>query len=196
EQAVANAISNAKRNGINNAKFFAGDVRLALPAGEEHEREALVALVRAARDEIAARAGVTAPPVLTLTFHPSVDAFGRATGQPWWVSASTRGARIDLLPLALLRQQGQVERTIRHEVAHALVDGALTGKPLWVREGAAIHFADPASSNAERPPRVDCPSDLEITRPVSAGAQRDAYGRAAQCFERQLAEGRSWREVR
>jgi 23S rRNA (uracil1939-C5)-methyltransferase len=30
EQAVANAISNAKRNGINNAKFFAGDVRLAL----------------------------------------------------------------------------------------------------------------------------------------------------------------------
>jgi 23S rRNA (uracil1939-C5)-methyltransferase len=30
EQAVANAISNAKRNGIRNAKFFAGDVRLAL----------------------------------------------------------------------------------------------------------------------------------------------------------------------
>ena len=30
EQAVANAISNAKRNGIDNAKFFAGDVRLAL----------------------------------------------------------------------------------------------------------------------------------------------------------------------
>ena len=30
EQAVANAISNAKRNGIGNAKFFAGDVRLAL----------------------------------------------------------------------------------------------------------------------------------------------------------------------
>ncbi|MDQ3721711.1 MAG: 23S rRNA (uracil(1939)-C(5))-methyltransferase RlmD, partial [Actinomycetota bacterium] len=30
EQAVANAISNAKRNGIHNARFFAGDVRLAL----------------------------------------------------------------------------------------------------------------------------------------------------------------------
>ena len=30
EQAVANAITNAKRNGIRNAKFFAGDVRLAL----------------------------------------------------------------------------------------------------------------------------------------------------------------------
>jgi len=173
-----------------------GDVRLALPAGEEHERTALLALVRAARDEIAARAGVTAPPVLTLTFHPSVDAFGRATGQPWWVSASTRGARIDLLPLALLRQQGQVERTIRHEVAHALVDGALVGKPLWVREGAAIHFADPAPPDATPPSRMDCPSDLEITRPVSAGAQRDAYGRAALCFRRQLAEGRAWREVR
>jgi 23S rRNA (uracil1939-C5)-methyltransferase len=30
EQAVANAITNAKRNGIRNARFFAGDVRLAL----------------------------------------------------------------------------------------------------------------------------------------------------------------------
>jgi 23S rRNA (uracil1939-C5)-methyltransferase len=30
EQAVADAISNARRNGIKNAKFFAGDVRLAL----------------------------------------------------------------------------------------------------------------------------------------------------------------------
>ena len=172
------------------------DVRLALPAGEEHERAAILALVRAARDETARRAGVTPPAVLTLTFHPSVDAFGRATGQPWWVSASTRGARIDLLPLALLRQQGQIERTIRHEVAHALVDGSLSSKPLWVREGAAIFFADSAPDATTRPPRVECPSDIEIARPVSAGAQRDAYARAEQCFLRQIADGRRWDEVR
>ncbi len=172
------------------------DVRLALPAGEEHERAAILALVRTARDEIVRRAGVTPPAVLTLTFHPSVDAFGRATGQPWWASASTRGARIDLLPLALLRQQGQIERTIRHEVAHAIVDGSLSGRPLWVREGAAIFFADSAPDAATRPPRVECPSDIEIARPVSAGAQRDAYARAEQCFLRQIADGRRWDEVR
>ena len=36
----------------------------------------------------------------------SVDSFGRATGQPWWVSGATDGAAIDLLPITMLRQQG------------------------------------------------------------------------------------------
>ena len=133
------------------AAAASGDVRLALPAGEESERQTIIALVGQARDDIARRAGVSAPAGLTLTVHPSVDAFGRATGQPWWVSASTQGAQIDLLPLALLRQQGQLERTIRHEVAHVVVDGVLAGKPLWVREGAAIYFAEPAPAGGARP---------------------------------------------
>jgi hypothetical protein len=152
--------------------------------------------LREARDDIARRTGLRAPDVLTLTFHPTVEAFGRATGQPWWVSGATRGAQIDLVPLALLRQQGQIERTIRHEIAHAIVDPVLAGRPLWVREGAAMHFAEPDAPIDGRPPRVECPADAELQRPVSAGAQREAYARALQCFRRQLAEGREWREVR
>ena len=57
-----------------------------------------------------------------MTVHPTVEAFARATGQPWWVSGATDGTNIDLLPLTILRQRGQLERTIRHEVAHVLVD--------------------------------------------------------------------------
>ncbi len=136
------------------------------------------------------------PPRLRVTVHPSVESFGRATGQPWWVSGATDGPAIDLLPITVLRQQGQLDRTIRHEVAHALLDGALAKRPMWVREGAAAYFSSPASGNAPKPDRVTCPDDAELLRPVSAGAQRDAYARAEACFARALAEGKRWDQVR
>ena len=117
-----------------------GDVLLALPGGEEGERSALMSLIRRTRAEIAKQTGVQ-PANLRVTVHPNVESFGRATGQPWWVSGATDGASIDLLPINVLRQQGQVDRTVRHEVAHALLDGALAKRPMWVREGAAAYFA-------------------------------------------------------
>ncbi len=171
------------------------DVLVALPAAEEGERAEILQLVRAARDQVAARASVTPPATIRVTVHPTVEAFGRATGQPWWTSGATDDASIDLLPLAILRQRGQVERTIRHEVAHVLLDGALSQRPLWVREGAASYFAA-ASSDEDRPDRTTCPADEEFLRPVSAGAHRAAYARANACFRRAIASGKSWKDVR
>ena len=124
-----------------------------------------------------------------------VDSFNRTTGQPWWVSGATDGAEIDLLPITVLRQQGQLERTIRHEVTHALLDAALAQRPMWVREGAAAYFARPDAASL-KPTRVPCPTDLELTRPLSAGSQRDAYARAEACFARAIADGKKWSEVR
>jgi len=192
------------------------DIRLSLPVEEEGERAELLALVRKARDEIARASGVAVPPVLTITVHPSVEAFGRATGQPWWVGAATRGHDIALLSPRLLRQRGDVSRTIRHEVAHALLDDQLAGRPFWVREGLAIHFsaADLAGavssalavspSRAETAPatpsarsaRPPCPTDDELQRPVSVGAQRDAYARAQRCVADALQRGIAWRAIR
>ena len=176
-----------------------GDVQLGLPVAEESERPVVLALVRRARDDIAKAAGLRAPSVLRLTVHPTVESFGRATGQPWWAAGATSGTTIHLLPTAMLRQRGVLEQTVRHEVAHALLDAELASRPLWVREGAAIVFGSEAGvtgpAGAEAP-RVTCPSDDEIRRPVSAGAQRDAYARAEACFRRALAGGRSWREIR
>ena len=171
------------------------DVLVALPAGEEAERARIVQLVRDARDAIGSRTGSKAPAVIRVTVHPTVEAFGRATGQPWWVSGASDGANIDLLPVAILRQQGQLERTLRHEVAHVIVDGALTGRPLWVREGAAFYFADPAGAT-DAPTRGGCPGDDEFLRPLSAGAHRSAYARADACFRRAIAQGRHWADVR
>jgi hypothetical protein len=168
---------------------------LALPGAEERERATVTSLILRSRDEIAKLTGV-APANLRVTVHPTVDSFGRATGQPWWVSGATDGSSIDLLPITVLRQQGQLDRTVRHEIAHALLDGALAKRPMWVREGAAAYFAAPATARQGRPDRVQCPSDLELLRPVSAGAQRDASSRAEACFARGIADGKRWNEIR
>ncbi|HVG85487.1 MAG TPA: SpoIID/LytB domain-containing protein [Vicinamibacterales bacterium] len=173
------------------------DVQIALPGAEEGQRGALLALVRRARDEAAVATGQQAPAALRVTVHPTVESFGRATGQPWWVSGVTSGGAIDLLSLTLLQQQGQLERTVRHEVIHALLDPRLASRPMWVREGAALYFSrQPATGSRQPDGRVKCPTDEELLRPVSAGAQRDAYARAEACFARQIDAGRRWSEVR
>lgn len=174
----------------------ATDVALALPGNEEGERSALLSLIRRSRDDIVKVTGVAAPDRLRVTVHPTVDSFGRATGQPWWVSGATDGSAIELLPVTVLRQQGQLDRTIRHEVVHALLDGTLANRPIWVREGAAAYFARPADARLTTSDRVDCPSDNEFLRALSAGAQRDAYARAEACFARAIGEGRRWDQVR
>jgi len=192
----------------------ASDIRLSLPVEDEGERAWLMALLRKARDEMASAAAITAPAVLTVTVHPSVEAFGRATGQPWWVGGATRGQNIALLPPRLLRQRGDAVRTIRHEVAHALLDDRLAGRPLWVREGLAIHFSTAegsapmsgaaASARAGSPPgaaaarsaRPPCPTDREISQAVSAGAQREAYARAERCVADALARGTAWQALK
>ncbi len=172
------------------------NVALALPANEEGERSVIVSLIQKSRDEIAKSTGVTAPPRVRVTVHPTVDSFGRATGQPWWVSGATDGASIDLLPIGVLRQQGQLERTIRHEITHVLLDATLAKRPMWVREGAAAYYARPANARLTNPDRVTCPTDAELNRALSAGAQRDAYARAEICFARAIADGKKWDQVR
>jgi hypothetical protein len=181
----------------------ARDIQIALPIAEEDARANLLTLFRRARDEMAAATGKRAPEVLKVTVHPTVESFGRATGQPWWVSGATAGAEISLLPVSILQQRGQLERTVRHEVAHAMLDATLATRPAWVREGAAIFFSrEPGRGSRESDigarttSRVTCPSDAELLRPASAGAQRDAYTRAEACFARQISAGKKWSEVK
>lgn len=171
------------------------DIALGLPGNEERDRASLLTLIRRSRDEIVKATGAIPPARLRVTVHPSVDSFGRATGQPWWVSGATDGAEIDLLPLTTLKQQGQLDRTVRHEVAHALLDGALSKRPMWVREGAAAYFANPPASRTPAA-RVACPKDAELLRPISAGAQREAYSRAEACFAKAIGEGKRWDQIK
>ena len=172
------------------------NIAIALPANEEGERAVLVSLIQKSRDEITKTTGTKPPARVRVTVHPTVESFGRATGQPWWMSGATDGASIDLLPISMLRQQGQLERTIRHEITHLLLDATLADRPMWVREGAASYYSRAPEARLSKPDRVQCPSDAEMTRALSAGAQRDAYARAEICFARAIADGKRWDQVR
>ncbi len=175
---------------------------LVLPPSAEPDRAAIGTLVDRALDRVAAAAGRPVPVGLRIVFHPSVASFQRETGESWWSAARTRDVRIDLQPPEALRQRGTLEMTLRHEIAHVITAPVVTGRPEWVGEGAAMHFAGepPPQSliGADGiPRRVHCPSDLEMRRPASAALARQAYGLAAACFERALVEnGGRWEDVR
>jgi len=177
-------------------------VALALPDDDEGDRAAIEALALRARDDIAKALGVGAPARVTVRFHPTTQSYERSTGQAWFTSGAIVGSDIHLLPLAVLRDRGVLERTIRHELVHLMVDEALTKRPAWVREGAAMYFSGqrPDRAGAESPftprSRLSCPDDVEILQPISAGSLTNAHARALACFARQAGDGKPWREVK
>jgi SpoIID/LytB domain protein len=180
------------------APVLAADVRLLLPAGNEAERARLLEVARQTRDEVAARALVPAPPVITIQVHPTMEAFGRATGQPWWGTGATVGTAIDLAPIDQLQRRGQLESALRYEVASAVVTPALPRAPAWARVGAALYFSAPPAGppGAEPRGRLRCPSEEDLLRPASDGARREAMARAERCVRREIARGRRLTELR
>jgi SpoIID/LytB domain protein len=181
----------------------AAAVSVALADEAEGERDAIAQLTEQTRGDIARALGVTPPAHVTVRFHPTTVSYERATGQPWFTSGAVVGGELHLLPLAVLRERGVLERTIRHELVHLMADPVLRQRPAWVREGAAIYFAGrrPIPGERESPSfrpqsRLTCPRDAELLRPVSAGSLSNAFARALACFSRQVDSGRSWRDVK
>jgi stage II sporulation protein D len=167
-------------------------VLVSLPDGDEGEHNAIVALTSRSRDDLAHTLGVPPPQQVALRFHSTTTDYEQATHAAWFTSAAVVNAEVHLVPLASLRARGVLERTIRRELVHLMTDAVLIQKPAWVREGAALFFADEGSTDV----RGQCPGDAELLQPTSIGALADAYGRARGCFARQIASGRSWRDVR
>jgi hypothetical protein len=131
-----------------------------------------------------------------------VEAYTRATGQPWWTAARTTGTRIDLLPRGVLQQRGILESTLQHEFVHVLADPSLSGRPLWVREGLAAVLAGELTgqTTGRGEPRGHdgsaCPPDADLRSPASADAWRRAYQAAGRCASRALSTGRRWQDLR
>jgi stage II sporulation protein D len=170
-------------------------VRLHLPAASESERAMLTAFVERTLGSLVSAAGTTAPASLDVVVHPTVESYGRATRRAWWTAAATRVLdgqwTIDTIPLESLRTGGRLETTLRHELAHVLIDSRLDGRPLWVREGLAMHFA------GEGAPRLDgpCPTDAEFRAATTRDAMAAVYRRAASCVSRALSAGVAWTEM-
>lgn len=182
----------------------ADDVLVSLPDDDQGERDTIARLTSRARDDIARSLGMPARAPITLRFHPTADDYERVTGEAWFTSGALVNGEMHLLPLASLRERGVLDRTIRHELVHVMTDDVLRKRPAWVREGVAIYFAgerpipgEPQRRPAYRPePRMPCPNDSELLRPVSVGALSNAYARAAACVARQMAAGKAWRDVK
>jgi hypothetical protein len=167
---------------------------VSLPDEDEGARTAVERQAIRARDEIARALSVSAPSSVTLRFHPTVEAFQRATRQPWYAGSATTGGELHLVPIAGLRDRGTLDQTLRRGLVHMMIDGELAERPAWVRDGAAIYFANPQEATLEG--RFACPADAELQQPVSIGALSNAYARARACFAKQIRAGKSWRDVR
>ena len=164
--------------------------------GEENDRDALIKLTSAARDELSAALGVPAPVRLTVRVHQTATEYERATSQSWFTLSAVVGGEIHLTSVVSLRDRGMLERTLRRQVARVLTAPALAARPRWVQDGAWLFFADGGAAGGRSDSRVACPTDTELARPVSAGALADAWSRARACFARQIGSGRNWRDIK
>jgi SpoIID/LytB domain protein len=197
QPAVPRARSSRQEQEVASASDVRVDVQASLDS--QQMRGSVISLVRRTLDEFAGKLGVGLPGQVLLVFHPTVESYSRQTSQPWWTAGATNGRRVDLLPLPVLQERRILEKTLRHEIAHVLTASRLSGRPLWVQEGAAIWL----SGEHVEPPRATgtapggaCPTDSELGRSRSAAALQDAYARAAACYVAQIREGKRWDQVR
>lgn len=81
-------------------------------------------------------------PRLEIRLNESTGTFTSRTGQPWWAAAATQGNRIELQPVSILKQRGVLFTTLRHELAHVMIDSVSNKHPpRWLEEGFAIYLA-------------------------------------------------------
>jgi stage II sporulation protein D len=131
--------------------------------------------------------------------YPTIEAFRDDVGEPGWVAASTRGRVIRMQPVASLRERGVLESTLRHELAHVLIDSrAPSTLPLWFREGLVLWLTEPRGNPASTAVDLDALSRT-LEHPQSEQELRRSYQAALGTLERLVrAHGRetvlSWIE--
>jgi stage II sporulation protein D len=105
---------------------------------------ALLPLASRLMHESEERTGLLYNGIAKIKVYATVAAYRDATGEPGWVAASTRGNTIRLQPTDVLRDAGTLDRTLRHELLHMLVEAhAKPGTPLWFREGLVLYLSHP-----------------------------------------------------
>jgi SpoIID/LytB domain protein len=121
-------------------------------------------------------------PALEIRLNESTGDFTSRTGQPWWAAAATRGNRIELQPLKLLKQRGVLFTTLRHELAHAIIDAVSQNRaPRWLAEGLAIHLAGEGQTIKQFVKRglySDDELEKRLERPSSQQDMRGLYAQA------------------
>lgn len=175
----------------------------------QREAEGLLQLLESSRSSLLARvtaAGINPQlPALEVFVNDTTGNFVGRTGQPPWAAAATRGTRIELQPLATLKQRGILETTLRHELVHTVVDILARGRaPRWLAEGLALHVAGEGALVARYEPRPGLTTS-EIENRLSNSKQNQsandmriayaaAYAEVKRLIERE-GEASVWHKV-
>jgi SpoIID/LytB domain protein len=196
------------RGGIQKSSLSSEHFRATYPA--KTDRRSIENMLRAfesARADLlrrleAASLRLAEPGPFEVVVHATTADFIAATGQGGWAAGATRGRRIELQPLDLLRRRGVLNATLRHEMTHAVIEALGGGRaPRWMAEGLAIYVAGEAASlqRIEKKSRLSR-DDLErkLMRPASVTESRKLYAMAYHEVSAMIeAEGEEgvWRRV-
>jgi len=141
-------------------------------------------------------------PRLEIRVNASTGDFTSRTGQPWWAAAATKGNRIELQPVGVLKRRGSLTTTLRHELAHVVIDAVSHNRaPRWLGEGFAIYLAGEGPMFARYATKTKLsPDELEkrLERPGSQQEMRMLYSLAYnQVVEliRTGSEASVWKEL-
>jgi stage II sporulation protein D (peptidoglycan lytic transglycosylase) len=121
--------------------------RLVYPADVERRTvDQILNTLELTRNDYLRRASSTSRalniPRLEIRLNESTGDFTSRTGQPWWAAAATQGNRIELQPARILMQRGVLFPTLRHELAHVMIDSVSNKRvPRWLEEGFALYLA-------------------------------------------------------
>jgi stage II sporulation protein D len=157
--------------------------RLAYPADVDRRTvDQILNMLESTRNDYLRRASVLNIPRLEIRLNASTGDFTSRTGQPWWAAAATQGNRIELQPVQILKQRGVLFTTLRHELAHIIIDAVSNKRaPRWLEEGFALYLAGEAQTISRYATRDQLSEDeLEqrIRRPRTQEEMRTLYANA------------------
>ena len=122
--------------------------RVSYPAdNERRDADRVLTILESARADYLRRASAASIsigglPFLDIRINDSTGTFTGRTGQPPWAAAATKGNRIETQPLAILKRRGVLHTTLKHELAHVIINVISRGRaPRWLEEGFAIYLA-------------------------------------------------------
>ena len=121
-------------------------------------------------------------PALEIRINSSTGDFTARTGQPWWAAAATKGNRIELQPVGILKRRGALTTTLRHELAHVVIDAVSHKRaPRWLGEGFSIYLAGEGPGFARFATKTKLSSEeieKRLERPGSQQEMRMLYSLA------------------
>jgi stage II sporulation protein D len=131
----------------------------------------------------AASISVGALPTLEIRLNESAGDFTARTGQPWWAAAATKGNRIELQPVGILKRRGVLTTTLRHELAHAVIDAISHNRtPRWLEEGFALYLAGEGPTISRYAPKAKLTTDQLEKKLERPGSQQDMRALYAQAY--------------